>query len=371
MQPHWTDIRSLATVTPTEPAMTAALQTLSLVQLGSVQKDERLLHESRRLYGVTLKQLFAALSQVTEDNAQSKELIATITVLGYCEYFKALSQRSWSLHAAGLRDLFNKRGPLPLVTNFDVHLFHYARHTMFLEGIINRKRVFLEEPKWLAVSSEGPLTDFTTRLLDIAMKLPGLLEDTDHAVQDALQSDLQTGFNNLTFFVRELEVWLDSWHASMDRQPYTFRETSSFRGFFTKCDDRTFPESFDFPDYIVAYHHELNWLCQCFALSAMFDYVRLDSSITHPQQLGIMGKNLLQYVKNLCMIIPYFMEPGTGTTGCICTFMPLRFAKAFFEVKDMQQELGWCHNVLRTIYRGGVAPPYYAEEVELSSHGWR
>ena len=82
---HFTDVAVLATITPKQPALISALGTLSLVQIGTACNDDRLLEESRHTYGLTLRELMITLAHSGARAYHDSEVIATISVLVFCE----------------------------------------------------------------------------------------------------------------------------------------------------------------------------------------------------------------------------------------------------------------------------------------------
>lgn len=80
--------------TPISPnsALGPALDSLDLVQLGSIAKDERLLKASVGLYGKALSRL--AIDLQREDLRRSDEVLASTIVLSMCELFEEIAQNN-------------------------------------------------------------------------------------------------------------------------------------------------------------------------------------------------------------------------------------------------------------------------------------
>lgn len=88
------DFSVLANVTPKQPALQLAIDTLSLAQIGTSFKSDRMLAESRQTYGRALQCLVATLGHSQSEACLDGEVLATITVLGFCEVRQSLQNRN-------------------------------------------------------------------------------------------------------------------------------------------------------------------------------------------------------------------------------------------------------------------------------------
>lgn len=86
---HFTTFTTLQLQDAKQPALLAAVDTLSLVQLAVSFKDPRLHWEARRAYGKALPTLMRALAR---PNAHlDGEILAAITILEFCEVCKVVT----------------------------------------------------------------------------------------------------------------------------------------------------------------------------------------------------------------------------------------------------------------------------------------
>ena len=67
-----------------QPALLSAIETLSLVQIGTRNEDQRILQLARSAYGKSLAKLRLAVSHIPSIGAWDGELCSTILVLTFC-----------------------------------------------------------------------------------------------------------------------------------------------------------------------------------------------------------------------------------------------------------------------------------------------
>ncbi|KAJ9622464.1 hypothetical protein H2203_006686 [Taxawa tesnikishii (nom. ined.)] len=226
-----------------------------------------------------------------------------------------------------------------------------------IRGYISRKRSFFEAPEWLEISKEGSQTDMMTRLLDIAIKVPGLLEDTDNALGSGDEALAMKVMTDVVDALQRFHHWLTRWHDAIGEESYHLQDIEEFPAFVETCDDRTFPKAFKFRSFQNGYLHCKYWLCRCFLQKAIMDllarYPNLPCAWT-PKEID---QDLLGDAINICQAIPYFCQPAASSTGRFSTFVPLRFVTLFFEARKMRAQQRWGEKVAATIYSQGIAPP--------------
>ncbi|KAH0251947.1 hypothetical protein KCU84_g24296, partial [Aureobasidium melanogenum] len=161
------------------PALLAAIDTISLLQLGVSYQDQAFFEHARRRYGQALTALVVALNK--PNVLGNNDVLGAMKILEFCELFRPVAQQgSWVSHVNGVENFLVQRGPVPLVTELDNMLYFHARHSSILQGVLKRKAIIFAEPKWMAVTKNTPYTDSSPRLFDILIHIPGLFERADN-----------------------------------------------------------------------------------------------------------------------------------------------------------------------------------------------
>ncbi|THW49912.1 hypothetical protein D6C84_06857 [Aureobasidium pullulans] len=110
------------------PALLAAVDTISLLQLGVSYQDQTFFEHARRRYGQALTCLVVALNK--PDVLGNNDVLGAMKLLEFCELFRPVAQQgSWISHVNGVENFLVQRGPVPLKTELDNMLFFHARHS--------------------------------------------------------------------------------------------------------------------------------------------------------------------------------------------------------------------------------------------------
>ncbi|GAB7351326.1 hypothetical protein MBLNU459_g1736t2 [Dothideomycetes sp. NU459] len=241
----------------------------------------------------------------------------------------------------------------------DLMLFHHARHSMVIQGLARRKALAFAQPKWLKVSREGLVVDDTTRLFDMAVTIPGLLERIDDFLFLSEDQDKSSGLvNDFATTLENLYEWLNQWYAGMGNAAYELVDVSDFTTFTRYCNDNTFPMAYQFPSFMVAYMHSLYWLYLVVVQRGLLEYLLANPNIVSMYTTDRLRKDVLTNMLNLCQTFPYFCEPNASSIGRFATFMPLYVAMEYFEVRQMHAQLQWCVKLTNSIYCDGITPPW-------------
>lgn len=201
--------------------------------------------------------------------------------------------------------------------------------------------------------------DDTTRLIDIAVTIPGLLERTDQLLQSINdESSKSSLLVNIATALESLHGWLNQWYARMDKPAHQILDVSDFTTFTRNCDDKTFPLAYQFPTFMIAYMHSLYWLYLRVVQKALMDILQAHPTSITMYTTDQLSNDVLQNILNLCQTIPYFCEHHASSIGRFATFVPLRVAMQYFEARQMRAQIGWCNKVCSTIYCDGISPPW-------------
>ncbi|KAM0715894.1 hypothetical protein Q7P37_008408 [Cladosporium fusiforme] len=208
----------------------AILDTMKLVHLGSIVKDERLLIEGRKRFLIATNFLRCNL-ELKEPSMPNVGLMLVSVGISMSEMYTAISQGSdevtWQRQLVGMSALVLSR--LPINMNSKLELYMIARFrsaqvndianygintttmltiSQLVHSLCNRKQ-FPAECAAPAVRTSSPALDF---LFDLAFRLPPLLESVDAA---KLIKKAESGlFDNLKRDLASLERALTTWLGS-------------------------------------------------------------------------------------------------------------------------------------------------------------
>ncbi|KAI4753133.1 hypothetical protein E4T52_14694 [Aureobasidium sp. EXF-3400] len=355
------------------PALLAAVDTISLLQLGVSYQDKAFFEHARRRYGQALTALVVALNR--PNVLANNDVLGAMKLLEFCELFRPVAQQgSWISHVNGVENFLMQRGPVPLVTELDNMLFFHARHSSvslldhthltvtdgfkILQGVLKRKAIPFAEPKWMAVTKNTPYTDSSPRLFDILVHVPGLFERADNLIASGEPTYLNGVIADLVTAIEQLQDWEIGYHAELKEPAFTSVDVSRFKRFARLCQNRTFPLAIDFPDFLTGYLQSIYWL-YLFTIERTLEDVLMKypgSKCTY--SLDELNRRILQIALFMCQMMPYFCEPDASSMGRFATFMPLVFALKYFEARGMKTQQEWCQDVTDAVFNDGINPPW-------------
>ena len=108
----------MAALPTQQPALTEALDALSLVAVGSLHKDKAVLNQSVNRYGKALSSLAKALTK--PGVAESDEVFAATSVLATCALYDQIGSHDngWGKHVNGSQQLIAARGPKSMPVSY-------------------------------------------------------------------------------------------------------------------------------------------------------------------------------------------------------------------------------------------------------------
>ncbi|KAK6004050.1 hypothetical protein QM012_008900 [Aureobasidium pullulans] len=339
------------------PALLAAIDTISLLQLGVSYQDQAFFEHARRRYGQALTALVVALNK--PNVLSNNDVLAAMKILEFCELFRPVAQQgSWISHVNGVENFLVQRGPIPLKTELDNMLYFHARHSSILQGVLKRKAIIFAEPKWMEVTKNTPYTDSSPRLFDILIHIPGLFERADNLIASGEPTYLSGVLADLVTAIEQLQDWEAGYHAELKDPAFKNVDISRFKRFTRLCHNQTFPLALDFPDFLTGYLQSIYWL-YLFTIERTLQDVLMKypgSNCTIP--LDDLNKQVLQIAIYMCQMMPYFCEPDAASMGRFATFMPLVFALKYFEARGMKSQQDWCQDVTDAMFNDGINPPW-------------
>ncbi|KAK3710323.1 hypothetical protein LTR37_010389 [Vermiconidia calcicola] len=361
---HFDFYHTIALETSHQPALQASMDALSLVQMGSLHHDKAILKQAVRQYSVALGALGRSIRK--NDFLYDDDVLAAVVVLAACELYEEIASmgEGWGQHIQGSNQLVALRGPQSLRSELALLFYSSMRHGSLIHALIARKEPFMATKEWRDVAFRVPNAskDASTKFYDLAIQIPGLLQQHDELDLDsptALQS-IEAILAHSATLESELHDWYTSWQ---DRAfaGYSILPINSFPTFCALCSDRTFTYAFTFPDFLHAYLHSLHWM--------VMHYLRTNTQSLHKHrhhldrdwfpsaEEDVSEEELLGYVLNLCQCIPFFVEPISSSTGSIAVFLPMRCAALYFMAHGHWAWLRWVGNVKNSVFVKGLVPP--------------
>ncbi|TKA83917.1 hypothetical protein B0A55_00229 [Friedmanniomyces simplex] len=346
------------------PALVNGLDALSLAQVGSTNNDRRILQEACQAYTRALGSLHQALSP--QEARSDDQVLAAVMVLKVCEFYTELASPhgiGWGDHIRGVQNLIAVRGPDSLQSDLALDLFAHARHAALCHALIARKAPYFAQPSWRAFGQRVLVKDQSSIIQNIAVQLPGLLEQYDGL--DPRHEDHVHRIDSIITEGAGIEQELRTWRSDLDHSTGGPQcETcpvAHFPSFAALCSDRTFNTAHMFSSFTAAYLHCTYWLCLYFlrtTVRALYiaRATAVDGWSPGPAQV-VLEEEILAYIVNLCQCIPYFCEPASAAAGCIEIFLPLRTAAQYFLERGMWMQVRWIGNVRKSVLNKGLAPP--------------
>lgn len=364
---HFTCYITIARQHSEHPALECGMDAFSLVQLGSLHKDQRLLREAVRQYGLALRYVSASIAR--GDFLYDDDILAAITCLTSCELYEEISieGEGWGRHVEGLNQLAAARGPQSFKSELSLLLYSNMRHGALLYALISRKAPFMAAPAWRKLAFQSPLVrDQSTQFYDVAIQVPGVLQRHDEIDLNAstAMSDIDRVLEDSIRLEAELKGWYAEWQAcsTIENQNYCeLRPIDEFESFTTLVSDRTFEYAYRFPDFLVAYLYSVFQMVMFHIRSNIQSLQKLRHRILddwYPQPSDAVPEDeILGYVLDLCRCIPTFVEPSSNSAGNIGIFLPMRTAAMYFTDRGHWQLLKWIGAVRNKVFVKGLAPP--------------
>ncbi|KAH8880719.1 C6 zinc finger domain protein [Thozetella sp. PMI_491] len=188
----------------------SAMAAFVLQMLGKANDDQRLLAESRHVYGQSLVALQRALDHPTEWS--NSETLASAMILAMFEMFAGTSHPdTWMKHASGVAWLILQRGPAAHQNPFDRQMLLSMRPMMVMDCLFNLKDCFLARPSWQRVllGNEGhhmPIVPELTQLVDLYFvslaKVPSILKYA-WVMRDAMRHGLPVDTSRVPALIQQ------------------------------------------------------------------------------------------------------------------------------------------------------------------------
>lgn len=361
---------TLASMPMNHPALSEALDCLSLVTVGSVQKDAFLIQQSLHSYGRSLRALASAIAR--KDRANEDELFAAVFVLSMCALFDDIGNHkiAWCMHVEGSQQLIAARGPGSVQSQLALLCFSNLRQAALCLALINREEPVIARLEWQRVALRTQCQDGSIAFYDVVLQIPKLLEEHDKLTHESLTTaeDIDALLRACGTVEMKLRDWFTDWRAQSLLQGRTLYETRpihEFSVFASVCIDRHFDTAFMFPNFAIAYLSSMYWNCLLFLRGTISSLHRLrhnkDSSWYPCCSAVVTEEELQEYAFNLCQCFPFLCEPISSHAGHVGIFLPLRTASLHFTTRSMWREARWVGAVRNSIFTKGLSLPNVRE----------
>nr|OQO17910.1 hypothetical protein B0A51_15795 [Rachicladosporium sp. CCFEE 5018] len=333
------------------PALRDGLNTLALVQIGHIHRDERLLNASVESYGKALGSLAKAVTKAA--SVHDDTILAAASLLMVCEFFDKIKTQGpgWFGHVMGVEQLL-------------LNMAHWLDRTCYVQPI-RTQRQNGEQLHFVHPARTGVWDSYVT------IQVPGLLQRFDELDDDGpmalLDADLL--MMDCERIESELRKWLDRYHDSIHShglQPFTLVTVNEFSTYASLISDRTMPTAYRFTGFLPAYVHSQYWIAM-FHVRTTIKAIRelrqnLDQSSPSDIAGAVTDEELTSYIYDLCRCFPSFVEPDAGTQGHIGIFLPLGLALGHFQARNNLKWLRWAAHVKQHIFSKGLSQPDVADE---------
>lgn len=335
-------------------AMVAAVDTLSLVQLGTSHSDPGLIHEAQARYNAAVSSVNAELAR--PEAMYDDGVLGAVYLLGFCEMYQPLSALSaqaepWRTHHRGLRDMLLARGPSGEYSRFAQLLVYNFRHVAAIVGCTDRKRVKFAGNAWKRCSA---LTDgLMSALSEHIINVPGVLETADIAMNRPFKipGELFTVLMRLATLERDTHTWLLHWYSSFATQPYWQVSMESFRHFRRHCIDvpKVFSKALQFPSFSHASAQITHWIGLLQLKHTMMEINELFPRGILPKSTTTLVAEANEIADKLCQSVAWLTQPRHGFCGVLRAVGPLHYAAKWYAKHMDLEKIAWCEKVARSI----------------------
>lgn len=339
-------------------SMNAAVDALSLVQLGTAHADERLIREAQTRYQVAVANVNADLAR--PDAIMDDGLLGATYLLGFCQIYSPLSASpgkepwqkgllhdSWRPHHNGVRELLLARGPKAQYSKFAQLLLYNFRHVSAIIGYAGRKKVAFAGPEWKRCSAvtDGIMSSLSEQFIAV----PGVLEKADRAIQRPRRElgELFAVMAELAAMERNTQVWLLHWYSSFEGMPYWQESVDHYRHFrrHTKGTPNVFTKTLRFPSFSRASAQVTYWISLLQIKQTMLEINRLFDTQLLPKSEETLIAEAAECADRLCESVAWLTQPKYGWCGVLRSVGVLHYAGTWFASQMDIPKTAWCQKV--------------------------
>lgn len=355
----------------TETALHLAFLAFSASRLGRANNDDRMVQESRKIYGRALRDLQSALWD--SRRMYSEETLLACMLLGQYEVsypvnlpnlfltfrqmFEASGRKSggWISHSEGAARLVELRGISRFTDARSNALFCGTRIRIVVAAVLQRKSTFLSTTSWRTKPwlEQGLTKTWADRLFDTMTTLPSILEHYD--LVDRGSTSAKTQLQRQKHMQELIEMCLETNEALQDW--FTRTRTDAKPQIFTVAPptgDYPFTYRYQFKNHLFAQALTTYWT-SCLILHCVIrDVNALLGSVEH-RDCELYGNvdskrwlvddadegkkslaaleplmNPRQHALCIAQSIEYFLQPDMGALGASYAGFPTGMSYNFF-----------------------------------------
>lgn len=217
---------------------------------------------------------------------------------------------------------------------------------------MERKAIPFSSPLWSIEAWSHPHNICDSRLLDIAVRIPGLLQSTDDVLQGlGTEVKLAQLVGALKLCAKEIQaLWAD--RAAKSGAPLFEVCTLTRFPNFCKTESNYDPtvKALHFPAFEAADFCSVCWLFLLITrkalLSLLLKWPRLESLIYKERLYQSSAATAL----NLVMTLPYLLQPQMGLLGQGAALAPFQVLTANLDCPVFEAWKGWHETLTRTLY---------------------
>ena len=346
----WTDVGTRVNqwLTPTTRSMQAAADAICLLEIGSKNRDARMLLGGRQRHVAAIECLRLELQNPKADFTGIHGAAQTLML---CEIYASVSQGpfAWVQHLSGISSVVTIRGRRQSDSSFDVYLYRSLLLFGLMHSLVMRQAIVFSEAKWQDVFTSDPHS--IGGLLRLAMQLPAMLGTAD-AITASAGLDHARVFDclrHLKVLERDLVSWLAGYYHEGNHSVFDSSSSCEQGQVLSSADE----EALSFCSFLDATYHCLYWTCllllrrsklnlSSFLPGALADIDQSKRTST------LLSESIDECASLLCRSLPYLANTARGT---VCKAMalraPLYFASQWFDISHNEEKLKWCKEVER------------------------
>ncbi|KAK4616232.1 hypothetical protein CLAFUW4_10016 [Fulvia fulva] len=288
---HFSFLQQLIQTPNLRPEVSAGLDAMSLVQVGSIFKDQNLLKQAVKAYHRAISGLLKTFQSKDTEFATDDYVLATVTVLANCEFFDEISQvgDGWTKHIEGQQQLLAARGPASIQSNLSLLLYSNMRHGALSHALLVRKACFMGTEEWRSVAWRAPYVDAATIFYDSALQVPAILERYDQLKAEDGVGKIDAILKDAAKLEQEMRTWFGGYQIRSkwnEHKLFELAPLEAFGTFSSLCPDRTLEEACVFPTFMVSYLICVYWDVTHFLRTSPISCGRQCRSCTWPSIRG-------------------------------------------------------------------------------------
>ncbi|KAF2172224.1 hypothetical protein M409DRAFT_49948 [Zasmidium cellare ATCC 36951] len=328
-----------------------AIDALAFIQIGTAQRDERLVHEAHSRYQAAVRSLNTDLA---DPGAMYNDgVLSAAYILGFCEVFKPLcpTGRPWQAHHRGLQDLLVARGPDGEYSRFAQLFLYNFRHVAANAGNSARRKVPIAGKDWKRCSA---ITDaFMATLSDHIITLPEALQRADAAIKRANPSALYDSIMELASYERSMQAWLVRWYSSFEKLPYHHENAEKYPHLqkHTQGAPQAFPKVLRFPTFSHASAQSVYWIALLQIKQTLYEVNQGFKLPILPKAEAILVAEANDIAEKLCQSVGWFAQPRFGFCGVLSSRGALHYACKWYSRRMELQKIAWCQKVAKSLER--------------------